>query len=179
MKLYNRMKKHIFGTSLSHNFFKLLHMRVCKTKLLEVNQVEPNYQRLTRGLVLVSKMDTATLIQSSYIFRIILSTVVPYYIQMYQFLQRSGGIANQPHHGDKTLVLNLHKVLLPIWDVLLPRPFSQIFKITLVQPLAIMLQTGFFTSPRHGLQISVHYTARSTSSARSINSTGAIGALVL
>ena len=36
-ELYVRMTKHIFGTRLSHNFFKLLHTKVHKTKLLEVN----------------------------------------------------------------------------------------------------------------------------------------------
>ena len=33
-ELYVKMKKHIFGTSLSHKFLKLLHKRVHKTKLL-------------------------------------------------------------------------------------------------------------------------------------------------
>ena len=36
-ELYTQMTKHIFGTSLSHNFLKLFHTRVRKTKLLEVN----------------------------------------------------------------------------------------------------------------------------------------------
>ena len=37
LELYVWMTKHIFCTSLSHNFFKLLHTRVRKTKLPEVH----------------------------------------------------------------------------------------------------------------------------------------------
>ena len=47
-ELYIWMTKHIFGTSLSHNFLKLCHVRVCKTKLLEVNYGGQNYQSLNR-----------------------------------------------------------------------------------------------------------------------------------
>ena len=36
-ELYVWMTKHIFGTSLSHNFLELCHTRVRKTKLLEVD----------------------------------------------------------------------------------------------------------------------------------------------
>ena len=36
-ELYVQMTKHIFGKSLSHNFLKILHTRVRKTKLLAVN----------------------------------------------------------------------------------------------------------------------------------------------
>ena len=36
-ELYVRMTKHIFGTTLSHNFLKICHTRVRKNKLLEVN----------------------------------------------------------------------------------------------------------------------------------------------
>ena len=30
-------EKHIFGTSLSHNFLKNCHTRVCNTKIIDVN----------------------------------------------------------------------------------------------------------------------------------------------